>query len=108
MSPITTWIFPGQGSQAVGMGSEALAASPAARAVLAEAEAALGEKIGALIANGPADALERTEQAQPAILIISIALLEAARSRYRTSPPDTPPVSTPPLLRRARSALVTQ
>ena len=81
MSPITTWIFPGQGSQAVGMGSEALAASPAARAVLAEAEAALGEKIGALIANGPADALERTEQAQPAILIISIALLEAARER---------------------------
>ena len=81
MSPITTWIFPGQGSQAVGMGSEALTASPAARAVLAEAEAALGEKIGALIANGPADALERTEQAQPAILIISIALLEAARER---------------------------
>jgi len=81
MSPITTWIFPGQGSQAVGMGSEAFAASPAARAVLAEAEAALGEKIGALIANGPADALERTEQAQPAILIISIALLEAARER---------------------------
>jgi [acyl-carrier-protein] S-malonyltransferase len=63
------------------MGSEALAASPAARAVLSEAEAALGEKIGALIANGPADALERTEQAQPAILIISIALLEAARER---------------------------
>lgn len=63
------------------MGGDALAASPAARAVLAEAESALGEKIGALIANGPADALERTEQAQPAILIISIALLEAARER---------------------------
>ena len=81
MSPITTWIFPGQGSQAVGMGNEALAASPAARAVLAEAEEALGESIGALIATGPAEALERTEQAQPAILIISIALLEAARER---------------------------
>jgi len=81
MSPITTWIFPGQGSQAVGMGREALAASPAARAVLAEAEAALGEKIGTLIADGPLDALERTAQAQPAILIISIALLEAARER---------------------------
>lgn len=81
MSPITTWIFPGQGSQAVGMGRETLAASPAARAVMSEAEAALGERIGELIANGPADALERTEQAQPAILIISIALLEAARER---------------------------
>jgi [acyl-carrier-protein] S-malonyltransferase len=81
MSPVTTWIFPGQGSQAVGMGGEVLAASPAARAVLAEAEAALGEKIGELIANGPAEALERTEQAQPAILTMSIALLEAARER---------------------------
>ena len=81
MSSVTTWIFPGQGSQAVGMGREALAASPAARAVLAEAEEALSERIGALIANGPADALQRTEQAQPAILIISIALLEAARER---------------------------
>ena len=47
MSPITTWIFPGQGSQAVGMCREAFAASAAARAVLAEAEEALGEKIGA-------------------------------------------------------------
>ena len=63
------------------MGGEVLAASPAARAVLAEAEAALGEKIGELIANGPAEALERTEQAQPAILTMSIALLEAARER---------------------------
>ena len=81
MSPVTTWIFPGQGSQAVGMGGDVLAASPAARAVLAEAEAALGEKIGELIANGPAEALERTEQAQPAILTMSIALLEAARER---------------------------
>jgi len=51
MSQITTWIFPGQGSQAVGMGSEVLASSPAARAVLAEAEAALGESIGKLIAK---------------------------------------------------------
>ncbi len=81
MSQITTWIFPGQGSQAVGMGSRVLANSPAARAVLAEAEAALGEPIGKLIASGPAEALERTEQAQPAILIISIAMLAAARER---------------------------
>ena len=84
MSPITTWIFPGQGSQAVGMCREAFAASAAARAVLAEAEEALGEKIGALIADGPAEALERTEQAQPAILIASIALLAAARERATT------------------------
>ena len=48
MSPITSWIFPGQGSQSVGMGAAALAASPAARAVLAEAEAALGEPLGQL------------------------------------------------------------
>jgi [acyl-carrier-protein] S-malonyltransferase len=60
MSPITSWIFPGQGSQSVGMGAAALAASPAARAVLAEAEAALGEPLGQLMATGPAEALERT------------------------------------------------
>jgi malonyl CoA-acyl carrier protein transacylase len=81
MSPNTSWIFPGQGSQSVGMGAAALAASPAARAVLAEAEAALGEPLGQLMATGPAEALERTEVAQPAILTISIAMLAAARER---------------------------
>ena len=50
MSPNTSWIFPGQGSQSVGMGAAALAASPAARAVLAEAEAALGVPLGQLMA----------------------------------------------------------
>jgi len=63
------------------MGAAAFAASPAARAVLAEAEAALGEPLGHLMANGPAEALERTEQAQPAILVVSVALLAAARER---------------------------
>jgi len=77
----TSWIFPGQGSQSVGMGAAAFAASPAARAVLAEAEAALGEPLARLLAEGPADLLERTEQAQPAILVVSIALLAAARER---------------------------
>ena len=81
MSPITSWIFPGQGSQSVGMGAAALAASSAARAVLAEAETALGEPLGQLMATGPAEALERTEVAQPAILTISIAMLAAARER---------------------------
>jgi len=81
MSPNTSWIFPGQGSQSVGMGAAALAASHAARAVLAEAEAALGEPLGQLMATGPVEALERTEVAQPAILTISIALLAAARER---------------------------
>ena len=81
MSPITAWVFPGQGSQSVGMGAAVLAASPAARAVMAEADEALGEKLSRLIAEGPGEALERTEQAQPAILAISIALLAAARER---------------------------
>ena len=42
MSPITSWIFPGQGSQSVGMGAAVLAASPAARAVMAEADEEIG------------------------------------------------------------------
>lgn len=81
MAPVTSWIFPGQGSQSVGMGAEAFATSPAARAVLGEAEAALGSPLGDLIANGPSEALERTDRAQPAILVVSIALLAAARER---------------------------
>jgi len=81
MSGSSAWIFPGQGSQSVGMGAATLASSPAARAVMAEAEVALNEPLGRLIAEGPAEALERTEQAQPAILAMSIALLAAARER---------------------------
>ena len=73
------FVFPGQGSQSVGMGRALAERSPAAAAVFAAADAALGEPISALAWDGPAESLDRTEQAQPAILAASIAILEALR-----------------------------
>jgi [acyl-carrier-protein] S-malonyltransferase len=75
------FVFPGQGSQVVGMGQALAAASPAAARVFATADAALGEAISTLAWEGPEDELNRTEQAQPALLATSIAYLEALRER---------------------------
>ncbi|HXI46288.1 MAG TPA: ACP S-malonyltransferase [Candidatus Acidoferrales bacterium] len=79
------FVFPGQGSQVVGMGQALAAASPAAARVFAEADAALGEPISRLAWDGPEEALNRTEQAQPALLATSIAYLEALRERGATA-----------------------
>ena len=72
------FVFPGQGSQSVGMGQALAAASPAAAAVFAAADAALGEPISALAWDGPAERLDLTENAQPALLATSIAILARA------------------------------
>ncbi len=74
-------MFPGQGTQTVGMARSVLESSPAARAVLQRADAALNEDLSTLIFVGPEDQLRRTANAQPAILTVSIALLEAMRER---------------------------
>ena len=76
------FVFPGQGSQSVGMGRALVDASPAAAAVFAEADAALGEPISRLAWDGPAEELDRTENAQPALLAASIAYLAALRERW--------------------------
>ncbi len=73
----TAFIFPGQGSQAVGMGRALADSVPAARAVFDEVDEALGEKLSAIIFEGPADALTRTRNAQPALMAVSIAVLRA-------------------------------
>ena len=64
------FIFPGQGSQAVGMGKAMAAAFAPARAVFAEVDDALGEKLSATIFDGPADTLTLTENAQPALMAV--------------------------------------
>jgi [acyl-carrier-protein] S-malonyltransferase len=69
------FIFPGQGSQAVGMGSELAVASVAARAVFEEVDDALGQALARLMAEGPPDELQLTENAQPAIMANAIAVL---------------------------------
>lgn len=78
------YVFPGQGSQSVGMGRDLAAASPAAAAVFAAADAALGEPVSRLAFDGPAEILDRTENAQPALLATSIAYLAAVRERWST------------------------
>ncbi|UZK67251.1 ACP S-malonyltransferase [Sphingomonas sp. M1-B02] len=69
------FIFPGQGSQAVGMGSALSAASPHAREVFQEVDEALGQKLSKLMAEGPEDQLTLTANAQPAIMANAIAVL---------------------------------
>ena len=77
----TAFVFPGQGSQYVGMGQALAASSAAAARVFAEADEALGEPLSRLAWDGPEEALNRTEQAQPALLATSIAYLEVLRER---------------------------
>ncbi len=69
------FIFPGQGSQAVGMGKVLNDASPAARAVFQEVDEALGQHLFRLMTDGPADELTLTENAQPAIMANALATL---------------------------------
>jgi len=69
------FVFPGQGSQKVGMGVELAAASAAAREVFEEVDDALGQKLSAIMREGPDDALTLTENAQPAIMANAIAVL---------------------------------
>jgi [acyl-carrier-protein] S-malonyltransferase len=76
------FVFPGQGSQSVGMGQALAVASPAAAAVFADADAALGEPISRLAWDGPAETLDLTVNAQPALLATSIAYLAALRERW--------------------------
>jgi [acyl-carrier-protein] S-malonyltransferase len=69
------FLFPGQGSQKVGMGVELAAASEAARDVFGEVDEALSQKLSALMRDGPDDQLTLTENAQPAIMANAIATL---------------------------------
>jgi len=72
--------FPGQGSQAVGMGKALADAFPVARVVFDEVDAALAEKLAATIWEGPAEKLQLTENAQPALMAVSIATLRVLES----------------------------
>ena len=75
------FLFPGQGSQAVGMGKALASAFPEARAAFDEADAALGWPLSALCFDGPDDRLTLTENTQPAILAASVAAWRAVESR---------------------------
>ncbi|MBI1261527.1 MAG: ACP S-malonyltransferase [Rhizobiales bacterium] len=76
----TAFTFPGQGSQAVGMGRDLAENFPAARAVFQEIDDALGQKLSALIWDGPKEDLTLTENAQPAIMAMSLAVMRTLES----------------------------
>jgi [acyl-carrier-protein] S-malonyltransferase len=71
----TAFVFPGQGSQSVGMGKALAEAYPAARAVFDEVDAALGQKLSAVIWEGPAEELTLTANTQPALMAVSLAAI---------------------------------
>ncbi len=77
----TAWVFPGQGSQAVGMGKALMEGDAAARARFDEADDALGFALSRTIFGGPEDALAQTDVQQPAILVVSIVHFEALQRR---------------------------
>ena len=69
------FVFPGQGSQAVGMGADLAQAFPAARAAFEEVDEALGQKLFRLMRDGPIEDLTLTENAQPALMAVSLAVM---------------------------------
>jgi [acyl-carrier-protein] S-malonyltransferase len=69
------FVFPGQGSQAVGMGKALADAFAPARRVFEEVDAALGDKLSEIMWNGPAETLTLTENAQPALMAVSLATI---------------------------------
>ena len=73
-------LFPGQGSQYVGMGKKLAETSPAAKAILDRANSVLGFDLADLLFNGPEDKLTRTDNTQPAIFTVSMMAMEAVRA----------------------------
>ncbi|MEW6297232.1 MAG: ACP S-malonyltransferase [Thermodesulfobacteriota bacterium] len=86
MSRTLAFLFPGQGSQNVGMGKALAEHFPAAAAVFAEADEVLGVKLSALCFAGPEDELRLTVNAQPAILTASVAALRVLEQEAGVSP----------------------
>jgi len=80
-SKTIAFLFPGQGSQSVGMGKELAERYPIARQTFEEADAALGYALSALCFEGPEDKLKMTEVTQPAILTVSVAALRVLRQQ---------------------------
>ena len=76
------FVFPGQGSQAVGMGQELADNFASAKAVLDEVDAALGQDLSGLMANGPIEDLTLTENAQPALMAASLAVMRVLENDF--------------------------
>ena len=75
------FIFPGQGSQFIGMGKDLAEAFPEARAVFDEVDYALGQKLSELIWSGDEDELKLTSNTQPALMAVSVAAMRALETK---------------------------
>ena len=78
----TAFVFPGQGSQAVGMGKSLAEAFPVAKAVFDEVDAALNQKLSDIMWNGPEAELTLTENAQPALMAVSMAVMRVLEAEH--------------------------
>ena len=76
-----TRVLPGQGSQAVGMGAELAKAYASARAVFEEVDAALGQELSQIMFSGPLETLTLTENAQPALMAVSLAVMHVLEEK---------------------------
>lgn len=82
------FVFPGQGSQDVGMGRELAQASAAAREVFAEVDAALSQNLSKIMWEGPKETLTLTENAQPALMAVSMAVMRVLEREHGFSLKD--------------------
>jgi [acyl-carrier-protein] S-malonyltransferase len=87
VSSTVAWVFPGQGSQAVGMAGALVESDPAAARLFATADEVLGLPLGRVILEGPAETLQQTDLQQPAIVAASLAMFGALRRRERLTAP---------------------
>ncbi|NHN84567.1 ACP S-malonyltransferase [Acetobacter musti] len=87
--PVYAFVFPGQGSQFPGMGQDLADAFPAAREVFQEVDDALGEHLSKIIFEGPADTLTSTENAQPALMAVSLAVIRVLEREGGLDPAQT-------------------
>jgi [acyl-carrier-protein] S-malonyltransferase len=76
------FLFPGQGSQAVGMGAELADVFPSARETFQEVDDALGQKLARLMREGPIEDLTLTENAQPALMAVSLAVVRVLKAEF--------------------------
>jgi len=90
MTTKVAFLFPGQGSQAVGMGADVFAVSPTAKHVFEAVDEALGIPLSVLCFQGPEETLRETINAQPAIVTVSLAILAAFQEALTLPTPHTP------------------